>query len=98
MFRGGFQPGVAAHETRIPHAADVTKDRSMNNDLLLDSGFARWRMRQPWPADMDEEVALKKEALAELLGSFRRGEITSLDGVESASSKAIMANCAILRV
>jgi rubredoxin len=63
----------------------------MNQDLSLNSGFARWRMRQPWPANMDEEVAQKEEALIELVASFRRGEITSLDGVDSVTSKAIMA-------
>ncbi|WNL48101.1 hypothetical protein RKE25_10910 [Dyella sp. BiH032] len=61
----------------------------MKTDLTSDSSFAQWRLRQPWPANGDEQQALKKNALEQLLVSFRRGEIISLDGVESATARAI---------
>jgi len=61
----------------------------MKTDLALDSGFAQWRMRQVWPRNEDEAVALKKAAMEQLLQSFHRGEIISLDGVESAAARAI---------
>lgn len=61
----------------------------MKTDLNSDSGFAQWRLRQAWPANGDEQLALKKSALEQLVDSFRRGEITSLDGVESVTATAI---------
>jgi rubredoxin len=61
----------------------------VKTDLIFDSSFAKWCLRQPWPCNGDKQQELRKSALEQLLVSFRQGEITSLDGVESATAKAI---------
>lgn len=62
----------------------------MTADLIFDSSFALWRMRRRWPANSEEESAQRQEALEVMLESFRKGEITSLDGVESANGRAMI--------
>lgn len=62
---------------------------AMKTDLTSDSSFAQWCLRQTRPSDPDELMAVKKIALEKLMDSFYKGEITSFDGVESATSMAI---------
>lgn len=71
--------------------ADLYREcvKAMKTDLTSDSGFAQWRLQQAWPSNADELIALRKTALEKLMASFRRGEIVSLDGVESATAMAI---------
>lgn len=62
----------------------------MTADLIFDSSFALWRMRRRWPANAEEKIVQKQEALEVMLDSFNKGEITSLDGVASGNGRAIV--------
>ncbi|NII55153.1 hypothetical protein [Luteibacter sp. SG786] len=61
----------------------------MLSDLWHTSAFARWRMKKMASTPASEET--RREALEQLLASFRVGELTSLDGVTSPVARAIVA-------
>lgn len=62
----------------------------MLEDLWHTSAFGQWQLRQRSSLGPAEEER-RREALTRLLASFEAGEIISLDGVDSAMAKAIVA-------
>ena len=51
----------------------------------------KWCLEHPGPYTLNEEIELRKEAMAALVESVKTGDITSLDGVESPLSERIRA-------
>lgn len=62
----------------------------MKTDLTFDSSFAQWCIKNVRPRECTDSD-LQREGLDVLVESFARGEITSLDGVDSAMSASIRA-------
>lgn len=63
----------------------------MSDERYEQSCFMKWCLEHPGPYTLNEEIELRKEAMAALVESVKTGDITSLDGVESPLSERIRA-------